>query len=207
MGIYTIKKIDYDKQNAPVLYYLDFPNKELKTDFPDDLYKNYFGIDRSKTTNHGKDFLKLLKLGKFDQTIKPLNNLYAQIPHDWYKHITISNYEAWYASCLLFTLLGNDCNIKAEQPTPMGRSYFVLEDKGYVFVFEVKVIEGNKKNQKNQQAEINKTVKLAFEQIQEKGYLTKYSSMRNKIYSVVVVMSKEKKNIVKIKFKQHIQKT
>ena len=204
MGIYTVKKINYDEQEAEVYYYLDFPNKEVKTDFVKDLYNNYFGIRSSKTTNHGKDFLKLLKLGKFDQAIKPLNNLYAEIPNEWYRNISVSNYEVWYASALLFTFLGNDCNVRAEESSYFGRSDFILKDKGYVFVFELKVIEGNKKDN---QAEISEAVKLAFEQIKQRNYLAKYSTIRNTLYSVAVVMSQKDRNIVKLEFQKHTQET
>ena len=204
MGVYTIKRINYDEQSTPVLYDLDFPNKEVREDFPDDLYENYFGIDLDKTTNHGKDFLKLLKLEKFDQAIKPLNNLYAEIPNEWYRNISVSNYEVWYASALLFTFLENDCNVRAEESSHLGRSDFVLIIKGYVFVFELKVIEGNKKDN---QAEISEAVKLAFEQIKQRNYLAKYSSIRNTLYSVAVVMSQKDRNIVKLEFQKHTQET
>ena len=157
-----------------------------------------------KPQNHGKDFLKLLKLGKFDQAIKPLNNLYAEIPNEWYRNISVSNYEVWYASALLFTFLGNDCNVRAEESSYFGRSDFVLKDKGYVFVFELKVIEGNKKDN---QAEISEAVKLAFEQIKQRNYLAKYSTIRNTLYSVAVVMSQKDRNIVKLEFQKHTQET
>ena len=197
MGLYTITKIEYSDEQGE-WYYLDFPNKEVRESIANYFYdKLLVGKDQKAFKNHGQEFLTFLKLGKLDQAITPLHSLYAMFPSSNIDPST--NLEFWYASNLFYALLGNGCVVSTEDPSSKGRADIVLEDQGYVFVFELKVIDSNKTNQ---QASIEKAQKNAFEQIKNRGYLDKYSSVKNTIYGAALIIDKKQKNVVSLTFKQ-----
>ena len=197
IGIYTIKKIQYNDRGHLIGYYLDFPNTEVKQSFAAHFYDdNYARADRKVFKNHGREFIKFLKLGEFNKAMTSLHSLYAIFPS---LNIKITNTEAWYGSNLFYSLAGNDCIVSAEDPSNKGRADIVLEDKDHVFVFELKVIESTTKNQ---QTLINRAKKAAFKQILEKGYLDKYSEFKNTIYACALIIDKRKKNVVSLTFKK-----
>ena len=197
IGIYTIKKIQYNDRGHLIGYYLDFPNTEVKQSFAAHFYDdNYARADRKVFKNHGKEFIKFLKLGEFNKAMTSLHSLYAIFPS---LNIKITNTEAWYGSNLFYSLAGNDCIVSAEDPSNKGRADIVLEDKDHVFVFELKVIESTTKNQ---QTLINRVKKATFKQILEKGYLDKYSEFKNTIYACALIIDKRKKNVVSLTFKK-----
>ena len=197
MGLYTITKIEYSDEQGE-WYYLDFPNREVRESIANYFYdKLLVGKDQKAFKNHGQEFLTFLKLGKLDQAITPLHSLYAMFPSSNIDPST--NLEFWYASNLFYALLGNGCVVSTEDPSSKGRADIVLEDQGYVFVFELKVIDSNKTNQ---QASIEKAKKNAFEQIKNRGYLDKYSSVKNTIYGAALIIDKKQKNVVSLTFKQ-----
>ena len=197
IGIYTIKKVQYNDRGHLIGYYLDFPNTEVKQSFAAHFYDdNYARADRKVFKNHGKEFIKFLKLGEFNKAMTSLHSLYAIFPS---LKIKITNTEAWYGSNLFYSLAGNDCIVSAEDPSNKGRADIVLEDKDHVFVFELKVIESTTKNQ---QTLINRAKKAAFKQILEKGYLDKYSEFKNTIYACALIIDKRKKNVVSLTFKK-----
>ena len=197
MGLYTITKIEYSDEQGE-WYYLDFPNREVRESIANYFYdKLLVGKDQKAFKNHGQEFLTFLKLGQFDQVITPLHSLYAMFPSSNIDPST--NLEFWYASNLFYALLGNGCVVSTEDPSSKGRADIVLEEDGYVFVFELKIIDVNKTNQ---QASINKAVKNAFEQIKNRGYLDKYSSIKNTIYGAALIIDKKQKNVVSLTFKQ-----
>ena len=197
IGIYTIKKVQYNDRGHLIGYYLDFPNTEVKQSFAAHFYDdNYARADRKVFKNHGREFIKFLKLGEFNKAMTSLHSLYAIFPS---LNIKITNTEAWYGSNLFYSLAGNDCIVSAEDPSNKGRADIVLEDKDHVFVFELKVIESTTKNQ---QTLINRAKKAAFKQILEKGYLDKYSEFKNTIYACALIIDKRKKNVVSLTFKK-----
>ena len=196
MGVFTIKDQKRTSDRVNRMYYLDFPNKEVKHSFADHLYNSYIAETRYEVLNHGRTFLGLLRLGKFEQVITPLHSLYAMFPS---ANVDAANLEFWYGSSLMYSLLGNDCKVSTEVSSNKGRADIVLEDQGYVFVFELKVIDSNKTNQ---QASIEKAKKNAFEQIKNRGYLDKYSSVKNTIYGAALIIDKKQKNVVSLTFKQ-----
>ena len=197
MGLYTITKIEYSDEQGE-WYYLDFPNREVRESIANYFYdKLLVGKDQKAFKNHGQEFLTFLKLGKLDQAITPLHSLYAMFPSSNIDPST--NLEFWYASNLFYALLGNGCVVSTEDPSSKGRADIVLEEDGYVFVFELKVIDVNKTNQ---QASIEKAQKTAFEQIKNRGYLDKYSSVKNTIYGAALIIDKKQKNVVSLTFKQ-----
>ena len=197
IGIYTIKKIQYNDRGHLIGYDLDFPNTEVKQSFAAHFYDdNYARADRKVFKNHGKEFIKFLKLREFNKAMTSLHSLYAIFPS---LNIKITNTEAWYGSNLFYSLAGNDCIVSAEDPSNKGRADIVLEDKDHVFVFELKVIESTTKNQ---QTLINRAKKAAFKQILEKGYLDKYSEFKNTIYACALIIDKRKKNVVSLTFKK-----
>ena len=197
MGLYTITKIEYSDEQGE-WYYLDFPNREVRESIANYFYdKLLVGKDQKAFKNHGQEFLTFLKLGKLDQAITPLHSLYAMFPSSNIDPST--NLEFWYASNLFYALLGNGCVVSTEDPSSKGRVDIVLEEDGCVFVFELKVIDSNKTNQ---QASIEKAQKTAFEQIKNRGYLDKYSSVKNTIYGAALIIDKKQKNVVSLTFKQ-----
>ena len=197
MGLYTITKIEYSDEQGE-WYYLDFPNREVRESIANYFYdKLLVGKDQKAFKNHGQEFLTFLKLGKLDQAITPLHSLYAMFPSSNIDQST--NLEFWYASNLFYALLGNGCVVSTEDPSSKGRADIVLEEDGCVFVFELKIIDSNKTNQ---QASIEKAQKNAFEQIKNRGYLDKYSSVKNTIYGAALIIDKKQKNVVSLTFKQ-----
>ena len=197
MGLYTITKIEYSDEQGE-WYYLDFPNREVRESIANYFYdKLLVGKDQKAFKNHGQEFLTFLKLGQFDQAITPLHSLYAMFPSSNIDSST--NLEFWYASNLFYALLGNGCVVSTEDPSSKGRADIVLEEDGCVFVFELKIINLNKTNQ---QASIDKAQKNAFEQIKNRGYLDKYSSVKNTIYGAALIIDKKQKNVVSLTFKQ-----
>ena len=210
LGVLTIKDTRGGDGDTRLQYYLDFPNKVVKDSFYKALYKFYLGSnEHGEVINYGKYFLKYLRTFQFKKVQSALCDLFAFIPHYWGDKSNLFDCENWYASCLLYSLNGNNCDVRVEDPNPKGRSDFVLVEKNLVFVFELKMIDkvidkkiDKKIDNNKKQSNVDEAIKLAFDQIKSQGYLDKYLGGDNIVHSVAVVMSREKKNVVDVKFQK-----
>ena len=206
LGVFTIKDIKGEQGDTRLQYYLDFPSKEVKETFFSALYKFYLGDGNHGTViNYGEDLLKYLRTSQFNEVQSALCRLFALAPHYLGDKSNLFDCEGWYASCLLYSLNGNNCDVRVEDPNPKGRSDFVLVEKNLVFVFELKMIDkviDKKIDNDKKQSNVDEAIKLAFDQIKSQGYLDKYLGGDNIVHSVAVVMSREKKNVVDVKFQK-----
>ena len=206
LGAFTIKDTRGGDGDTRLQYYLDFPSKEVKETFFSALYKFYLGDGNHGTViNYGEDLLKYLRTSQFNEVQSALCRLFALAPHYLGDKSNLFDCEGWYASCLLYSLNGNNCDVRVEDPNPKGRSDFVLVEKNLVFVFELKMIDkviDKKIDNDKKQSNVDEAIKLAFDQIKSQGYLDKYLGGDNIVHSVAVVMSREKKNVVDVKFQK-----
>ena len=206
LGAFTIKDTRGGDGDTRLQYYLDFPSKEVKETFFSALYKFYLGDGNHSTViNYGEDLLKYLRTSQFNEVQSALCRLFALAPHYLGDKSNLFDCEGWYASCLLYSLNGNNCDVRVEDPNPKGRSDFVLVEKNLVFVFELKMIDkviDKKIDNNKKQSNVDEAIKLAFDQIKSQGYLDKYLGGDHIVHSVAVVMSREKKNVVDVKFQK-----
>jgi hypothetical protein len=182
-GYLTIKEIE--KLGDNTLYYLGFPNKEVKKSFNDYLLTYHF-VQRTKKQKVQTSLYRLMASANLEQLETTLKSLFASIAYNNFSKNDIENYEGFYASVIYayFAGAGFD-NIIAEDATNIGRidlSVFI-DDKVYIFEFKV-----------------NKTGSLA--QIREKKYHEKYLAKYNEIYLVGVEFDSNSRNVVKYEWEQ-----
>ena len=215
MGILSVKHIEY----VPAVCHdahVDFTNTLTKYRFADILFDNYLGDLRNNLKNHRKEVLALLKQGKFDQLIKPLHNLYQEIPCSWYEDTKLSDYTSWYTSCLLYILLDPDNNeISLEKTSYLYQSSgFVLNYQNNMFVFEFATLEEELEKkyvfeddefEKDPQNTLKKIIDRSLNDCLRRLRIDKFSAVKDSFYCIIVVMTNKDKNVMQVKFKEEFK--
>ncbi len=152
-GYLTIKSslVDEDDQT---LYYLDFPNKEVKNAFRTYLINDYTGLSESEVGVTVLKLRKALKAEDFGLVIDLLKTFYASISYDVAASME-GRYQLLFVA--LFNLLG--FKVEPESRTNVGRIDAVLETQGRVYIFEFKV---------------DQSADAAITQIKDKNYFQKF---------------------------------
>lgn len=108
---------------------------------------------------------------------------FAGIPHDWYRNNHLDQYEGYYASLFYAHMVACGANTIPEDVTSAGQIDLTVMVESSVFVFEFKVIGGDKADGS------------ALAQIKAKGYADKYRSGQA-LWLVGIEFSKQSRNIV-----------
>ena len=196
-GYLTIK--DTKQMQANTVYYLKYPNLEVRCSLTD-VILNYLIGENDPKENNKMDLYEALQENNLDKIKNVFYAFFASIPHDWYRKNLLADYEGYYASIFYcyFTAIGMD--VRAEDVTNHGQVDMTVFFEDRVYVFEFKVIE---------MAEAGS----ALQQIKDKRYYEKYltdadsvgthgdvgthgrASLQGNIYLIGVEFSRDNRNI------------
>ena len=158
-------------------YFLNFPNKEVRTAFSQLMLIANYSLDDIKQNNIIREMIKGLKENNFDLVIKALNIAFANIPSNLF-----TNKESFYHSVILSIFYTAGFNVIAEESTSLGNSDLVLEYNKSIYVIELKTTSINK----------------AISQIKDKKYYQKYLIKHKPLYAVGMLIDLKKRNIAKV---------
>ncbi len=163
-GYLTIKGTEEDF--GVTLYYLGFPNDEVKSSFDAYLLNYYTKVPKENIEELSVRLARLVRSGEVDAFMELLKTFFAQIPYD----IKLRN-EKYYQTIffMLFLLLG--VHIEAEARTNNGRIDAVASYGEWTYLLEFK---------------LNKNAKTALNQIKDKEYFRKYLHTGKRIIMIGV---------------------
>jgi hypothetical protein len=176
-GYLTIKEYDSELKE----YTLGFPNEEVKYGFLNELLPQFtpsFGTSSSKFSATG--FIKLLRVGDIENTMKMLQAYFATIEYD--KIPQKLQIEKFYQFVFwqLFMLMGQF--VKTEVKNNKGRADAVVKTADAIYVFEFKMDD-------------NATAEDALAQINSKEYAIPYSADGRKLVKIGVEFSQKERGI------------
>lgn len=161
-GYLTIKSSFVDL--GETLYYLDFPNREVKNAFETYLISDYASIPQETVGANVFKMVKAIKARDINLFMELLKTFFAAVQYDVATD-TEGRFQLLFYS--VFLLIG--VRVEAESRTNNGRIDAVICDGDHVYIFEFK---------------INQTAEIALEQIREKEYFRKYQHSGRKIILV-----------------------
>ena len=163
-------------------YTLGYPNQEVESALNDSLFKCYLGNpgQASRTVSRLYD---RLNANDFPGLHSHFSQLFASIPHDWYRNSPIAQYEGYYASVFYshFAALGLD--ITLEDASSHGRLDMAVRFNGQIYLFEFKVVDLTPEGR-------------ALQQIKDRGYADKYWAEGLPIHLIGVEFSREQRSVV-----------
>jgi len=176
-GYLTIKEYDSELDE----YTLGFPNEEVKYGFLNELLPQFtpsFGTSSSKFS--AKGFIKLLRIGDIEGTMKMLQAYFATIEYDAIpKRLQVEKFYQ-FVFWQLFTLMGQF--VQTEVKNNKGRADALVKTADCIYVFEFKMDE-------------NATAEEALAQINSKDYAIPYSADNRKIVKIGVEFSQTEKGL------------
>ena len=161
-GYLTIKSSFVDL--GETLYYLDFPNREVKSAFETYLISDYASIPQETVGANVFKMVKAIKARDVNLFMELLKTFFAAVQYDVATD-TEGRFQLLFYS--VFLLIG--VRVEAESRTNNGRIDAVICDGNHVYIFEFK---------------INQTAEIALDQIHEKEYFRKYQHSSRKIVLV-----------------------
>ena len=161
-GYLTIKSSFVDL--GETLYYLDFPNREVKSAFETYLISDYASIPQETVGANVFKMVKAIKARDVNLFMELLKTFFAAVQYDVATD-TEGRFQLLFYS--VFLLIG--VRVEAESRTNNGRIDAVICDGDHVYIFEFK---------------INQTAGIALDQIREKEYFRKYQHSGRKIILV-----------------------
>ena len=161
-GYLTIKSSFVDL--GETLYYLDFPNREVKSAFETYLISDYASIPQETVGANVFKMVKAIKARDINLFMELLKTFFAAVQYDIATD-TEGRFQLLFYS--VFLLIG--VRVEAESRTNNGRIDAVIRDGNHVYIFEFK---------------INKTAEIALDQIRDKEYFRKYQHSSRKIVLV-----------------------
>jgi len=176
-GYLTIK--DYDSELDE--FTLGFPNEEVKYGFLKELLPQFtpsFGTSSSKFS--AKGFIKLLRMGEIEKTMKMLQAYFATIEYDAIpKKLQVEKFYQ-FVFWQLFTLMGQF--VQTEVKNNKGRADAVVKTADTIYIFEFKMDD-------------NATAEDALKQINSKDYAIPYTADYRKKVKIGVEFSQKEKGV------------
>jgi len=176
-GYLTIKNYDSELNE----YILGFPNEEVKYGFLNELLPQFtpsFGVSSSKFSATG--FIKLLRVGDIESTMKMLQAYFATIEYDAIpKKLQVEKFYQ-FVFWQLFTLMGQF--VQTEVKNNKGRTDAVVKTADSIYVFEFKMDD-------------NATAEVALAQINSKDYAIPYAADHRKIVKIGVEFSQKERGV------------
>jgi hypothetical protein len=176
-GYLTIKEYD----NELNTYTLGFPNEEVKYGFLNQLLPQFtpsFGTSSSKFSAAG--FVKLLRTGDIENTMKMMQAYFATIEYDAIpKALRVEKFYQ-FVFWQLFTLMGQF--VQSEVKSNKGRADAVVKTADSIYVFEFKMDD-------------KATAEDALKQINSKDYAIPYSADHRKVVKIGVEFSQTEKGV------------
>ena len=169
-GYLTIKSVER-QADGENLYWLDFPNVEVKRGFVTMLGNSYFAAkeDFGGVVRELFYCLRDYDMPKFQ---KVLNTYLSSIDYVMRKD---KEYHFQYTLYLLFSLVSTYA-VRVEQHNSQGRADLIVETKKHVYIFEFK---------------LNGSAREALQQIDDRGYATPYGLDPRPIHKIGISFSKK----------------
>ena len=174
-GYLTIKEI---KDN---IYFLSYPNREVRTSFLQYLLEDFSGKKTSERNKVTSDIQEALAKNKIDDLIQYLKALLSSIPYN----IQVENKEAYYHSLIYIALQLSVMDVAAEVQTALGRSDIVVSIDPYIYIIEFKM----------------GSAQIALDQIEEKQYYAPYLGKNKTIILLGIGLTEKERNIEEWKYK------
>jgi len=166
---------------ARIEYTLTTPNLEVRSALHDALLKGLMGDPMQAERAESRLFDRLMA-NDFPGLKAHFTQLFASIPHDWYRNSPIARYEGYYASVFYshFAALGLD--IILEDASSHGQLDMALRFNRQLYLFEFKVVELTPEG-------------AALPQIKARGYAEKYRAEGLPIHLIGVEFSRESRSV------------
>ena len=168
-GYLTIDKAF--KRYGDTAYLLRFPNLEVKSSFEAYLAGDCSGLMVEQVKDSVYRLADKVSAGDVDGFMETMKVFFAKVPYNVHLKDE-NNFQLLFFS--IFMLLG--ISIEAESNTNNGRIDAVASYAGFVFIFEFK---------------LNKTDKIALQQIKDRDYYRRYMNSGRKIFLVGVNFDSE----------------
>lgn len=163
-------------------FMLGYPNLEVKLSLNTHLL-SYLTPPVSRATQISLQLYRLLAKTDMEGLRDAFQRFFAGIPHDWYRNNHLDQYEGYYASLFYAHMVACGANTIPEDVTSAGQIDLTVMVESSVFVFEFKVIGGDKADGS------------ALAQIRARGYADKCRG-RQALWLVGIEFSKQSRNIV-----------
>lgn len=171
-GYLTIK--NYDKNSG--IYTLGFPNREVKQGFLTFLL-NYYTTARGASNLLIRQMGKDLKDGRPQDFMKRMEAFFARQNYQIQGNV---EKDFQYAMSIIFQLLGEDVDVRTEEPTSDGRIDIGVMVPRFVYLIEIKT---------------NDSAETALRQIEEKGYARPFMDDSRKVFKIGVRFSTDTRGI------------
>lgn len=145
------------------IYALQYPNLEIKMSLTNSILTALVPNQTKKTENQ-LALYESLEIGNVANLENIFKNIFASIPHDWFRKNNLASYEGYYASVVYSYFVGLGLDTIAEDTTNKGRIDLTVFQGNYIYIIEFKV---------------EKSGKGALEQIKERKYWEKYLKTEN----------------------------
>jgi hypothetical protein len=180
-GYLTISHIEEPLPNYWI-YVLGYPNHEVKTALNGSLLKA-FGLNGQLALQNRLQLIPILKNNDFAKMQNLFTAFFASIPHDWYRHNPIAQYEGYYASVFYSYFAALGLEIVLEDVTNYGRIDMTVKFNENVYLFEFKVVEFFPEGK-------------AIQQLIDRNYAQKYQALNQPIHLIGIEFSKESRSVI-----------
>ncbi|ABR30387.1 ATP-binding protein [Thermosipho melanesiensis] len=154
-------------------YILDYPNIEVRNSFSKLILEANYGVEKEKIKEVNREIIKSLEKNDIRRMIEEIKRIISSIPYNLHRG------EERYYHSLIYTIIASaGVNVTAEELTSIGRSDIVIEERGKVYIFEIKIDKGAREG---------------IRQIKEKRYYEKY--VGKEIYLIGIKISSKERNI------------
>lgn len=177
-GYLTIKRIEARYG----LYYLGYPNDEVKYAFLENLKPLFLGTQNNFTGLTLAEFSQDIEAAKIDEVMTRFKSLFARLPYSTKNDDTVIEQNFQNVLYIVFMLMGQFVNV--EEHYSHGRADCIVQTKDYIFIFEFKR---------------DMSADEALAQIEEKNYAVPFKSDSRKLYKIGANFSSEEKNLTEWK--------
>ena len=170
-GYLTIKNYD----PSTLLYFLDYPNEEVRVSFVEHLAQGITGMSMPLANNYVRECVLALRECRLEIFFDKLKVFFANIPYE----IHVSK-EKYYQTVfyVIAKLIGLEAQVEVQ--TNIGRVDMVVVADNFIYVFEFK---------------INASADEALTQINDKKYFQKYLDQKKKVVLIGVNFNTKEGNI------------
>jgi len=172
-GYLTIKKKKIIDDET--IYYLSYPNKEVRESFLKHLLKAFSEKDFMVSRKYLKSLKLALHQNKLDDFFASIKSFFASIPYN----IFVSSREAYYHTIIYLLLRLSGVSVYPEKETNIGRIDAVAEGENVIYIMELKI----------------GTSEEALNQIKEKRYYEPYLTSGKSIMLVGIGIDPSIRNI------------
>ncbi|ASM77373.1 hypothetical protein VITFI_CDS1595 [Vitreoscilla filiformis] len=181
-GYLTLREVSQPALGQWV-YTLGYPNCEVAASLNEALLPSYGLPARSSFENRIR-LIDVLRRADFTAMASLLRALFASIPNDWYRNNPLAGFEGHYASVFYSHLAALGLDLRVEEATNHGRIDLTLRFAGQIFIFEFKVLDGDRPDGS------------ALAQIRDKGYADKYRSHGELVHLIGIEFGRVARNLV-----------